>query len=207
MRAIEPRRPSAPLRTCRSTTYERSHSHWFSLRHGRDRRPPERRQVDADERARRPESQHHVAQGADHAPSHHRHSHARRRAVHLRRYAGLPDQAQRRAEPVAEPRGDVHADFGRRDPVRDRSRPLRPRRPEGARSDSDVGADAADREQARPRHGQGHAVPVHAEDERAARVPRDRAAVGEASRRHQASDGRPSSRTCRKARRSTAKTT
>ena len=73
-----------------------------ALRPGRDRRQAQRRQVDPAERAGRPEDQHHLAQGADHAAPHHRHPHRRRDAVRLRRHAGLPDPARHRAEPLAQ---------------------------------------------------------------------------------------------------------
>ena len=55
---------------------------------------PERRQVDPAERAGRPEGEHHLGQGADHPPPHHRHPHGRRLAVRVRRHAGLPDPPQ-----------------------------------------------------------------------------------------------------------------
>ena len=47
-----------------------------ALRPDRHRRQAQRGQVDAAQRAGRPEDQHHLAQGADHAPPHHRHAHA-----------------------------------------------------------------------------------------------------------------------------------
>jgi GTPase len=66
-----------------------------ALRPGGHRRPAQRRQEHAAQRAGGPEDQHHQQQGADHAPPHHRHPHRGRRAVRLRRHAGLPDKHMR----------------------------------------------------------------------------------------------------------------
>ena len=71
------------------------------------------------------EDQHHLEQGADHAPPHHRHPHAsaRRSSCSSTRRASRP--ARRRAEPHAQPHRARRAGRRRRRAVRRRGRPLR----------------------------------------------------------------------------------
>ncbi len=102
-----------------------------ALRPDRHRRQAQRGQVHADERAGRPEDQHHQPQGADHAPPHHRHPHARRHAVRVCRYARLSDQAQHGAEQIAEQDRDGRDRRRGSDPVRGRGRQLHPGRRQG----------------------------------------------------------------------------
>ena len=65
------------------------------LRDRRRRRPAERRQVHARERAGRPEDRDRVGQAADHAPAHPRDPQHRRRAGRVHRHAGLPQAVAR----------------------------------------------------------------------------------------------------------------
>ena len=70
----------------------------------------------------RRKSQHHVEEGADDAPSRDRHPHDRGCAIHVRRHAGIPDQASLAPERPDESRGDAEPGRRRCRGARDRSR-------------------------------------------------------------------------------------
>ena len=105
-----------------------------SLRLRGDRRPAERRQVDAAQPSGRPEGQHHVAQGADDAPPRHRHRDDAGRPGRLRRHAGIPDEAPLAPQRPDEPGGDAMPRRRRCDGAGARGRPHHGRRSRGDRA-------------------------------------------------------------------------
>src|SRR5258708_8844538 len=83
------------------------------LRRDRPDRAPQRRQVHADECVVGTETQHHLAQAADHATLPSRHPHHPDGPVHPRRYARIPDPASQYAQSRDEPLGSRNARIGR----------------------------------------------------------------------------------------------
>ena len=157
-----------------------------ALRPGRHRRQAQRGQVDAAERPGRPEDQHHLAQGADHAAPHHRHAHAGRHAVRIRRHAGLPDPARQRAEPFAQQDGGGRGVGRGPDPVRGRSRQLHA----GGRASAEAAGlghpDGADRQQAGQHPPPGRHRAMAADHAGEACLRRVRADVGQELEGHRA---------------------
>ncbi len=92
----------------------------LSLRFRRHRRPAQRGQVDAAERAAPAQGQHRQSQAADHASSHPRHPDAAGRSDHFRRHARHPFRRASCDEPSYESRRAVVAGGRRHQPVRGR---------------------------------------------------------------------------------------
>ena len=92
---------AALARAGSSMSDPRSHAIPRGIR--RARRPPQRRQVDAAQCARRRKALHRHVASADHAPSRARRAQSPGRAARLRRYAGTASRREARAQPRHEP--------------------------------------------------------------------------------------------------------
>ena len=159
----------------------------LGLRHLR--RPPERRQVDADERARGREGRDHQRQAADDAARDPRHPEPPRRPARHRRHPRHPQAAHAAGRAAEPPRRAGAGRCGRDRILRARDREGRSRRPPHRR----VARRLSAREEGRDRHEDGCRVPRP--DHRAA--PRGRRAARGLGGRHPAVRAhRTSSWTC-----------